>query len=353
MRVRGSSARLPELPSAPDLRFPYRGGVIVRGGRTPISRAACAVLATLALLPASAARAGVVVEGTSAQEGASVHASALEDEAATTPVARAQRPRLGAYRHLGTWIDMFDAGPWKDPEQAVRRMKRKGVTTLYLQTANYRTPARRPIFKPGKVGRFIDAARGRGIKVVAWYLPGFKNMKKDWRRTKAALNFKSSSGKGFHSFAMDIESTAVSDISKRNNRMARLSKRLRTYVGANYPLGGIVPDVHTRYWPSFPYATVHRYYNVIMPMAYFSYRVSTFRAVRRYIHENIDHIRAATGNPNVKIHAIGGIAGEVGRQAARGYARAVMESGTMGGSYYDYPITTNGEWIELGQLSKP
>lgn len=263
--------------------------------------------------------------------------------------SRVQELDLSPYRRLGTWVDMYDPAVWKNPEQAVLDMQIRGVNTLFLQTANWHKPKATPMFKPEKVGRFIDAAHTAGIKVVAWYVPGFRNIEKDKKRTQVALGFQSSTGQRFDSFAMDIESTAVNNISKRE-QMAALSRWLRRTVGSDFALGGIVPDVQSLYWPNFPYYKVGKFYDVVMPMSYYSYRVSGKNAVYNYVLENIDEIRSRTADPSIHIHPIGGIGGQTTRREARGYVDAVVDRAVMGGSYYDFPITAEREWEELYRL---
>ena len=52
-----------------------------------------------------------------------------------------------------------------------QRSRRERPRTLYIETSNYRRL--QPIKYPGKQARFIEAAHRNGMKVVAWYLPGF------------------------------------------------------------------------------------------------------------------------------------------------------------------------------------
>jgi hypothetical protein len=257
---------------------------------------------------------------------------------------------LGPYRHLGTWIDMYNAKPWNNPERVVEKMANNGVTTLFLQTSNYKKKT--AIYRPTMTGRFIEAAHARGIKVVSWYLPSFTNHKRDLKRSMAAIRFESPQGQRFDSFSLDIEATKEPDIATRNRRALRLSAAIRGRVGDGYVMAAIVPDVYTRYWPSFPYAGLAKHFQVFMPMGYFSYRVSSREGVKAYTTANIRAIRDRTGNPNISIHPIGGIAGEVGYLAARGYVESVKENRVLGGSYYDFPITTNREWTELKALAK-
>lgn len=271
-------------------------------------------------------------------------------ESESSPRVAQSGPNISLYRHLGTWVDMYDTEPWANPEAAIAETKSRGATTLYLQTSNW--GRNRDMYKPAKVERFIDAGKAQNIKVVAWYLPSFKNLDKDFRRTMKAIKFKTAAGNRFDSFAMDIESTEVSSISRRNERALKLSRWVRGKVGSNYALGAIIPDVQSLYWPSFPYKAVADLYDVIMPMAYFTLRTSGETNVRNYTLANLTTIRERVGRA-VPIHVIGGIAGQTTRRETRGYVSAILEGGGMGGSYYDLPITTEREWAELSALAKP
>ena len=117
---------------------------------------------------------------------------------------------LAAYRGLGTWVDIFDATSWAHPETMVAKMKARGVRTLFLETGNYSQTV--DVVRPSGQARFIDAAHARGMKVVAWYLPSFSALKKELRRSLAAINFRTPSGGQFDSFALDIEASVVKSV---------------------------------------------------------------------------------------------------------------------------------------------
>jgi hypothetical protein len=227
-------------------------------------------------------------------------------------------------------------------------MAERKVTTLYIQTSNWRK--KHAIYRPAAMERFIVAAAN--LDVVAWYLPSFTNVERDLRRSVKAIEFKTDDGQGFDSFALDIEATEVADISRRNARMARLSKQIRAHVGPNYAMGGITPDVQSLYWPNFPYATVATYFDVLMPMGYFSYRVEGMRAAKRYTKENVRQIRERAGDPTLPVHPIGGIAGDASPREVRGYVDGAQETGAIGGSFYDFPITDARSWNELAPLAR-
>lgn len=245
---------------------------------------------------------------------------------------------------------MFNRWPWDNPGKAAKTMAKKGVTTLYLETSNYSKA--NDLYRPTQMGRFIEAAHANGMKVVAWYVPGFENMKKDKRRSRAAIDFESPNGETFDSFAMDIEATPVRDIPTRNRRAVRLSEHIRDYVGPTYALGAIVPEAGALYWPSFPYTSLHKSYDVFLPMAYYTYRVKGAPAVRTFIADNITAIRNETGDASVPIHVIGGLGGAGTVREVKAFANKLIDKKVMGGSFYDFPITTNREWEVLARLAK-
>ena len=257
---------------------------------------------------------------------------------------------LTPYRDLGSWIDMFDRGPWDHPERAVSRMANHGVSTVYIETSNYRK--KHALFRPEAMAELIDAAHVAGLDVVAWYLPSFKSLKKDLKRSKKAIDFITPNGGSFDSFALDIESSEVDDVNRRNDRMLRVARRIRAYVGDDYALAAIVPEAGALYWPGFPYAAVANHFDVFMPMGYFTYRVDGRAAVRRYTRINIDTIRAGIGDESFPVHAIGGIAGRTGAGEVAAFVKAVQGRGALGGSLYDLPITTKREWRQLEPLRR-
>jgi hypothetical protein len=256
--------------------------------------------------------------------------------------ARNPRP-LSAYSGFGSWIDIYNHWVWAHPWRTVKRMDKRKVETIYLQTATHGSS--NPIVHPRATKDFLAAAHRRGMEVVGWYVPSFTRPRRDLRMARTGLNFGRRAG-GFDSFALDIETTNVANIRQRNHRLIWLSKKLRRAAGPDYPLGAVIPDSHSLYWPRFPYRRLRKFYDVMVPMGYFTFRARGFRHVQRYTQKNVHTIRKEAGR-DTPIHVIGGIADEVGVPAARGFARAVKKTKILGGSLYDYPITTDKTWREL------
>lgn len=262
-------------------------------------------------------------------------------------------PDPGAYTGLGVWVDIFDERSFRNPERAVREMHENGVHTLYLQTGNYSREA--DVYNVQAAGEFIDAAHSRGIKVVAWYLPGFRDLDEDLRRVMSAVRFRTPDGGGFDAFGLDIEGTLVNPISLRNERLLRLSKRIRNAVGGSYPLGAIIPSPEglerSTYWPDFPYAELARIFDVTVVMGYYTYHGNGPQLVRADVAENVEILREKiAGSPN-PIHLIGGLAGRSSAAETRAFVEAAAGQDLLGVSFYDFSTTDTEDWAALRELT--
>jgi hypothetical protein len=262
-------------------------------------------------------------------------------------------PSLGTYQGLGAWLDIYNARLYRQPEPVVDDLAARGVRTLFLQTTNYRR--RGPFQFPKAMGRILEAAHARGIRVVAWYLPDFADLKRDLRWSLAAIRYKSPSGQQFDSFGLDIESSEVEKYWVRTRRLIELSAQIRAAVEPDYPLAAIIPsprgmELRPDYWPGFPFARLAGIYDVFMPMTYYSYRAHGPRAVHDYITRSVDIIRRKARRPELPIHVIGGIADGTNRAEAMAFVRAAREYGLIGASLYDYKITGPEDWEALAQI---
>ncbi|HEV3474841.1 MAG TPA: hypothetical protein VG602_05720 [Actinomycetota bacterium] len=262
--------------------------------------------------------------------------------AAPTPAAR---PRLAAYRGVAAWVDIYDGKGWENPEAAIAAIAQSGARTLFLQTCNYR--CKPDLNRPDRLSRWIEAAHAQGMRIVAWYLPSFENQRKDFRRSMAAIRFRSASGQRFDSFALDIESRNVTPVETRNARMLALSKRIRIGAGRRYVLGAITPPWFYEWGGEFPYAGLDRYYDVFVPMIYFGKRAFNGEGARMHTATNIQEIRNGTGNPGTPVHPIAGIANDLNDEEVRAFVAAAKENGASGVSLYDYYTSDVEDWNAL------
>lgn len=255
-----------------------------------------------------------------------------------------------AYSGSGAWIDRYDFARLEDPEFAVAEMADHGVRTLYVETASWRVPKRVDVVAPQQTQDLIAAAHANDMKVVAWYLPGFADLRTDMRRIRAALQFRTPDGQAFDSFALDIEANIVNPVRRRNAALLRLSRMIRREAGPSYELGAIVPDrLSTSHghvlWPSFPYAAAARYYDVFLPMAYSTFnRARGAAGVYRYTADNVRFVRRATGRP---VHLIGGLTDGMTAAEEAAVTRASRDAGAIGTSLYKFKLYDAGSWAAL------
>ena len=209
-------------------------------------------------------------------------------------------------------------------------MAKRGVATLYFETSNYQM--RQDIVNRARVARFVEAAHANGMQIVAWYLPSFRDLARDKRRSLAAINFKTPGGEQFDSFALDIESSLVKPAATRSARLVTLSRRLRA-AEPDLPLGAIVPAPRGMqrlpwYWPGFPFVQLAKTYDVFLPMGYFTYRSKLPSFTGVYTQLNITLLRTldrqsrAAGAPDRRDRrrSVGGAGARV---RARGAGRQV------------------------------
>jgi len=268
----------------------------------------------------------------------------------TAPAPQRSGAAVDSYRGLGSWVDLWDTRAWKDPAATIADMASHGVRTVYVQTGTARSAS--GVSNEPAMREFISEAHARQMYVVAWYLPNLKTGSVDFQRLVQAVEFRTNDGQGFDSVALDIESTAVKSISARNANLATLSRKLRSRVGTDYPLGAIIPSPvgitkQTGFWNVFPYSTVAKYYDVILPMAYYTFHGHTGTQARTDALTNMTLLRAQPGCAAVPVHLIGGVVGDSSSAEVREFTSAARESGCIGASLYDWAGTTRSQWKAL------
>lgn len=267
---------------------------------------------------------------------------------------RTSLPRdLEPYAGLGTWVDGFDFGPAytanKPPiaPSAIDEMAANGVKTLYLQAV--RDDPRSPdgVVDRPLVAEFLIRAHRRGMRVVGWYLPKFVDIDADARHLQQIAAF-DVLGHRFDGVAVDIEATEdVPDVDARNHALVDLSARVRAASGQDV-LGAIVlPPVLTevvneQYWPDFPWLELRDFYDVWLPMSYWTFRLSSsgYHDGYTYNDESTRRLRSNLNDSGAVVHAIGGIGDEVTAEELGRFAQSLADDGSVGGSIYDWNSMT-------------
>ena len=206
-----------------------------------------------------------------------------------------------------------------------------------------------------RLGRFVDALHARGVRVVAWYLPGHVKPALDQRRALAMLSFRTATGGAFDGVALDIESTKLRNVALRSRRAVTLTRQLRAAAG-DVPLA-IVPfnprglERRPATWPRFPWADLAASADAFAPMVYTGGALKGFDATYGYVTRALRLLRLSTADPDVQIHVAGGVADRLGPEELAGFVAAVEDDGgTIGVSLYDWLTTTPRAWKALAPL---
>jgi len=271
--------------------------------------------------------------------------------AASAPAA--PRADASVFGGLGTWVDIYDRAVYAAPERTAQRIAARRVRTVWVETAN--DGALVDVVDPVRLGRFVDALHARGVRVVAWYLPGHVKPALDQRRALAMLSFRTATGGAFDGVALDIESTKLRNVALRSRRAVTLTRQLRAAAG-DVPLA-IVPfnprglERRPATWPRFPWADLAASADAFAPMVYTGGALKGFDATYGYVTRALRLLRMNTADSDVQIHVAGGVADRLGPEELAGFVAAVEDDGgTIGVSLYDWLTTTPRAWKALAPL---
>ena len=233
-------------------------------------------------------------------------------------------------------------------------MAARRIKTVWVETANYGASV--DVVDAVRLGRFVDALHARGIRAVAWYLPGHVKPALDTRRALAMLSFRTPRGGEFDGIALNIESTRLRNVGLRTRRAVTLTREVREASG-DVPLA-IVPfnprglERRPSTWPGFPWAELAESSDAFAPMVYTGGAYTGFDATYGYVTRALRLLRAQAGS-DAQIHVAGGVANRLGREELEGFVAAVADDGgTIGVSLYDWMTTEPAAWRELARLSR-
>ena len=266
--------------------------------------------------------------------------------------ARGAGEASGPFAGLGTWIDVYDAPVYRNPEATAARIAARGVRTVYVETANDRSTT--DVVNPDGIGQLLDALHASNVQVVGWYLPGFVKLALDLRRARALLTFRSPGGGAFDGVALDVEALRLRRVGLRTQRLVTLAGTLDAEAGElpvaaiTYP--GRAFERHVGWWPGFPWAALTPFVDAFIPMTYTGGGFHGYDATYGYVARSLRLLRAAVG-PDVPIHAAGGVANRMNADELRAFADAVSDDGTVSGwSLYDWQTTGPRGWAALALL---
>jgi hypothetical protein len=271
-----------------------------------------------------------------------------------SPVSAGKGAESTVFGGLGTWVDIYDRALYAAPERTAQRMAARRIGTVWVETANYGASV--DVVDPVRLGRLVDALHARGIRAVAWYLPGHLKPALDSRRALAMLSFRTPQGSSFDGIALNIESTKLRNVALRSSRAVALTEQVRAAAG-DVPLA-IVPfnprglERRPSTWPGFPWAELAASSDAFAPMVYTGGAFRGFDATYGYVTRALRLLRTQAG-ADVQIHVAGGVADRLGTEELAGFTAAVVDDGaTIGVSLYDWMTTPPRAWKALEPLTR-
>ena len=263
-----------------------------------------------------------------------------------TAAASDAASRTAVFAGTGLWVDIYDE-TIKDPQFVVDEAVAHGIHTIYVETSNYHSPA--DVMYPDQIREMISLAHANSIKVVPWYLPGYRNITLDRRRFAAAVNV--GGADPIDGLGVDIEADIVRNRQLRANRAAAMVKWLRaTYP--DLPMAGIVPRDALAWWRIFPYATIRANTDAMLPMCYTS-RYLTPAQTTAMAAACVTTIREQTGDPAAPVHVIAGVTDFLKPRLLIAAARGAKSAGAMGFSLYNLETTTPAGWRAIDVWRSP
>ena len=255
----------------------------------------------------------------------------------SSAASSASAKRAQVFAGIGAWIDIYDA-TIRQPRAAVAAAAAHGVKTIYVETSNYHSPA--DVMYPASLRTLVRLAHAQGIKVVPWYLPGYRSLALDQRRFKAAVGIGGT--EKVDGLGLDVEADIGAD---RDERAARAGAMARWVRGTfpTLPLAGIVPRDALAWWVVFPYADVRAATDAMLPMCYTS-RSLTAAQTRRLAAACVTDIRTNTGDPTVPVHVIAGVTDSLKAWQLKAAARGARDAGAAGFSLYNLETTSVADW---------
>jgi len=261
--------------------------------------------------------------------------------------------KKSVFSGLGAWVDVYDY-PVLPLEQTIATLKAAGVHTLYMETGLSST---KQAIVPASLP-WLVAAHNAGMKVVAWYLPYYVNVRSDIARTVWIARF-NYHGIRFDGVGVDIEyKAAMPNIPMWNRNVVSHMIGVRRALGPNYPLAAIPPPplqmrLAPTMWAGFPWTQLGKTSSEIMLMSYWSFRTGCphvrINCAYEFTKYNVLLTRQLTGG-RVPIHVIGGVGDGINTRQLNQFVQGAIDAQADGASIYDVGTTKPGWWRSLSRL---
>jgi hypothetical protein len=103
-------------------------------------------------------------------------------------------------------------------------------------------------------------------------------------------------------------------------------------------------------WGNFPYSMLPKYYDVLVPMGYYTFNGRGAKSAFADATQNLRILRSQPGCSAMPIQLIGGIAEDSSTGQVQAFAQAAREGGCLGASLYGWAGTRPAAWKALATI---
>jgi len=195
------------------------------------------------------------------------------------------------YAGKGVWYSIYTTPPTASD---ISLFAASNITHIYLEVATSISGF------PDKWKAWLDsvlpAARRAGIKVIAWLYTDLKNPSYDADLTVQVATYVTPSGHTVDAVAADIEELPQKDPVKAAQIVEDYAKKVRSKLPSNVSF--IAITFPPQYRPSYPYATMAKYFDAIALMDYWniSNRTYTYDDAKSFVMDSVNIVRTLAGD---------------------------------------------------------
>jgi hypothetical protein len=233
------------------------------------------------------------------------------------------------------------------PAYIVRAAVQQGLTTLYVEVAS----SRAGFYGASGLAALLPVAHQAGVHVIAWIYPYLADIPGDVAMTVAAARYRAPSGDRPDGVLADLEENM------READVRAYSQVTRALLRGNQPMGIATFPPQQGPGKSYPFRTVARSWDVIVPMDYWHTQHRAYSEAESYdfVARSITLIRAASGNPRQAVAPLGqaynkwedGVDSPSAAEI-RGAMRAARDGGAIGVSFFEWNHATPEQWGAIG-----
>jgi hypothetical protein len=233
------------------------------------------------------------------------------------------------------------------PAYIVRAAVQQGLSNLYVEVGS----SRAGFYGAGGLAALLPVAHQAGLHVISWVYPYLADIPGDVAMTIAAARYRAPSGDRPDGVLADLEENM------READVRAYSQVTRALLGGNQPMGIATFPPQQGPGKSYPFRTVARSWDVIVPMDYWHLQHRRYTEAESYdfVARSITLIRAALGKPHQAVAPIGqaynkwedGVDSPSAAEI-RGAMRAARDGGAIGVSFFEWNHATPEQWAAIG-----